>query len=77
MHSERKCVKALIPSTTEKKSLACPGVRPSCYSHGGVNPCANKEDLLPTYSMDSKGYRTIWIDGIKEIRGGKMVVKFD
>ena len=47
------------------------------YSHGGVNPCANKEDLLPTYSMDSKGYRTIWIDGIKEIRGGKMVVKFD
>ena len=47
------------------------------YSHGGVNPCEGKADLLPTYSMDSKGYRTIWIDGIKEIRGGKMVVKFD
>lgn len=47
------------------------------YSNGGVNPCAGKEDLLPTYSMDSAGYRTINIDGIKEIRGGKMVLRFD
>lgn len=47
------------------------------YSNGGVNPCKGKEDLLPTYSLDAEGYRTIWIDGVKEIRGGGMVVKFD
>lgn len=47
------------------------------YSNGGINPCAGKDDLLPTYSMDSAGYRTIHIDGIKEIRGGKMVLRFD
>lgn len=47
------------------------------YSNGGINPCAGKDDLLPTYSMDSAGYRTINIDGIKEIRGGKMVLRFD
>lgn len=47
------------------------------YSNGGVNPCAGKEDLLPTYSMDSAGYRTIWIDGIKEIRGGGLKISFE
>ena len=46
------------------------------HSNGGVNPCAGKEDLLPTYSIDAKGYRTIWIDGIQEIRHGGKVVKF-
>lgn len=47
------------------------------YSNGGVNPCAGKDDLLPTYSVDSEGYRTIWIDGIKEIRGNGKVIRFD
>lgn len=47
------------------------------YFHGGVNPCDGKDDLLPAYSMDSKGYRTIWIDGIKEIRGGGQTLRFE
>lgn len=46
------------------------------YSNGGDNPCKGKDDLLPTYSMDAKGYRTIWLDGVKEIRCAGKVYKF-
>lgn len=47
------------------------------YSKGGTNPCAGKDDLIPTFSVFDKAYRTIWIDGILEIRGGKMTICFE
>lgn len=47
------------------------------YSHGGVNPCAGKADLLPTYDMKAAAYRTIWLDGVKEIRHAGKTIKFE
>lgn len=46
------------------------------YAKGGVNPCDGKPDLLPTYSMDAQGYRTVNLDGVIEIHHRKQVVKF-
>lgn len=46
------------------------------HSKGGVNTCSGKPDLLPTYSMDSQGYRTITLDNVVEIHHRKQVIKF-
>lgn len=46
------------------------------HSKGGVNPCSGKPDLLPTYSIDAQGYRTVNIDGVIEIHHRKQVIKF-
>jgi hypothetical protein len=48
----------------------------SKHSKGGVNPCAGKEDLMPTYSMDAKGYRTISLASVIEISHNGSVIKF-
>ncbi len=48
----------------------------SKHSKGGVNPCAGKEDLMPTYSMDAKGYRTISLANVIEISHNGSVIRF-
>lgn len=46
------------------------------HSKGGVNVCAGKDDLLSTYSLDSKGYRTINLAGVIEVYHAGRTVKF-
>lgn len=46
------------------------------YSHGGHNPCSGKDDLLPTFDMKAGAYRTVWLDGVQEIRHAGKTVKF-
>lgn len=46
------------------------------HSHGGVNPCAGKDDLLPTFDVKIGQYRTVWVDGIQEIRHNGSVIRF-
>jgi len=46
------------------------------HSRGGVNPCAGKDDLLPTFDVKIGAYRTITIDNVIEIRHSGCVIKF-
>lgn len=48
----------------------------SKYSHGGHNPCSGKEDLLPTFDMKAGAYRTVFLDGVIEIRHAGKTIKF-
>lgn len=66
----------LKKTTGEVRSMQC-RQHVQKYSKGGVNPCEGKPDLLPTYSMDAKGYRTISLDGVLEIHHRKQVIKFE
>lgn len=62
-------------TTGEVRKMNCrQGV--SKHSKGGVNVCAGKDDLLSTYSLDSKGYRTINLSGVIEVCHAGKTVKF-
>lgn len=49
----------------------------SKYAHGGHNNAADKADLVSTYDMKNKAYRTIYVDGVREIRYAGRVIKFE
>lgn len=46
------------------------------YSNGGYNPATGKPDLLSAFNVQKNAYRTIYLDGVVEIRAGKNVYHF-
>lgn len=62
-------------TTGEVRKMSC-RQNVTKHSKGGVNVCAGKDDLLSTYSLDSKGYRTVNLSGVIEICHGGKTVKF-
>ena len=47
------------------------------YSKGGTNNISNKKDLLSVFNVQKMEYRAINLEGIKEIRAGRSVYKFE
>lgn len=59
---------------TTRKINGRTGVRK--YSKGGINVIQNKEDLVSAFNVHKMGYRSVFLDGVTEIRAGGKVYKF-
>ena len=46
------------------------------YARGGINPIANKDDLVSVFDVQKMGYRTIFLDGVKSINAGHQNMVF-
>jgi len=60
---------------TVRKVNGRTGVRK--YSKGGINVIQNKDDLISAYNVQKKGYRSVFIDGLVQLRAGGKVYNFE